>query len=331
TENEFKVEEYYQLITMPFARKQSNRPELGNEAFAYIKDMEERRKRGTSHIAELYYYRLRIVGNQITTAFRAMADAAQEAETYLGTVPHLATRARFGEFALYRMVASLHLGEYEEGRAIAARCLRLYPEGSMNWMIFLEYFFLLCMHTRNYRKATETYQKVVTHPRFEALGQVRQEKWRIYEAFLKYMQSGAIASAEETLDERKFNIWKFLNDVPNYSKDKRGLNIAILILQVLFLLDRKDFDGIIQRAEALKVYCSRYLKRDENYRSNCFLKMVLIMEKKDFDYERTRKITEKWYTKLKSARISYGNNLADIEVVPYEQLWDTILNKLRVN
>ncbi|HHG84681.1 MAG TPA: hypothetical protein ENJ82_08020 [Bacteroidetes bacterium] len=227
------------------------------------------------------------------------------------------------------MGAYLNLGEYENGRHLANRSLNIYPEGSHNWMLFLEYYFLLCMHTGNYAKATEVCLKVVQHPRFEFVDQVRREKWRIFEAFLQYMwQEGESTGAGEMLPQ--FRFFKFANDLPIFSKDKRGLNIAILVLQILFLLDRKDFDGIIQRAEALKVYSSRYLKQDVNFRSNCFLKMVLLMEKKDFNYERTRKISDKYFSKLKSCRFHYSRgSMATLEVIPYEELWETILEKLR--
>ena len=187
------------------------------------------------------------------------------------------------------------------------------------------------MHTKKYEKAREIFNEVVGHSRFQHLSENRREKWRIFEGFLKYMTGGSEAHPDQAAAKpHRFNIWKFLNEVPIYSKDKRGLNIAILILQVLFLLDRQDYDGIISRAEALKVYCSRYLKNDEDYRSNCFLKMVLIMEKKDFDKDQTQKIADKYYSRLKASQFNYtSGNLATLEIIPYEQLWLTILQKLK--
>jgi hypothetical protein len=231
-----------------------------------------------------------------------------------------------GEFALNQMVACMHLGDYASGEANAQRCLGYLTEGSNNWMIFLEYFFLLCMHTGNYTRAEEVYHQVTSHPRFGSLDSARAEKWRIFDAFLHYMRQDASDSSSES---RRFHLHKFLNEVPIYSKDKRGLNISILILQILYLLDRKDWNGIIGRTESLKVYASRHLKRDDTFRSNCFVKMMLTMEKKDFDREETSRIAGKYFSKLQSSRFDYRGDLGSLEVIPYERLWENVLSRLK--
>lgn len=323
------AEEYYQLITIPFAKTGSSKPELLGKAFDYYREIEELREDLQSFNLDLTYFRLRIMAHQIASQYREVITATEDAEIFLGKHQEMVQRIRLGEFAYYRMSAYLYLGEYENGKELANRSLSYYPEGSQNWMLFLEQYFLLCMHTGNYDRAAGVYKKVTEHPRFEVMPQVRKEKWKIFQAFLLYMMRGTLPSDDEQM-ARNFRVWKFMNEVPIFSKDKRGLNIAILVLQVLFLLDRGDFDGIIQRAEALKVYASRYLKKDENFRSNCFLKMVLLMEKKDFNYERTIKIAEKYFSKLKNSRFDYARgSLSTLEIIPYEHLWQTILDKLR--
>ena len=326
-QGELRAEEFLALLSLPFAKSNQRKFEMKGEAYRYLEELDEIRKEATSLNLEMLYFRLRIIVLQIGMDYGGVIETCKRGEIFLDQHPQVAMSIRYGEFAFYRMLAFMHLGSYEDGKNLAARSLYLYKEGSVNWMIFLEYYFLLCMHTHNYKKAAQIHQQVVAHPRFSHLDKNRTEKWLIFEGFLKYMTQNLTIEGQAT---SRFNIFKFLNEVPIYSKDKRGLNIAILILQVLFLLDRQDYDGIISRGEALKVYCSRYLKRDEHFRSNCFLKMVLIMEKKGFQKEQTRQIADKYYTKLKSSRFSYeSGNLNTLEIIPYEQLWQTILSKLK--
>lgn len=329
---EIRVEEYLALMALPYANSFQRKAEMAGEAMEYIADIAKFRKKGnTSHNLELMYFRLCCVGNQIAQDYHKVLVACDQGEAYLKANPQITMRNRYGEFAFYRMISYMHLGDSERGSVAAQKGLPLFMEGSVNWMIFQEYHFLLCMHSGNYDKSWEIYTEVVGHQRFAHLDENRREKWRIFEGFLKYITGGIDRHAidQENIPHR-FNIWKFLNEVPIFSKDKRGLNIAILILQVLFLLDRQDYDGIISRAEALKVYCSRYLKRDEDYRSNCFLKMVLLMEKQEFQKEETRKLAEKYFVRLKESQFNYqSGNLAALEIIPYEQLWLTILNKLK--
>ncbi|MBL0015710.1 MAG: hypothetical protein IPP17_04550 [Bacteroidetes bacterium] len=327
---ECKAEEYYQIITLPFGKSSSNQPELAGLAEQYVQEIEEERKKHTSHKLEISLFRLKIMVGQISGNPDLILSACLQNEQYLLSRRHLTVKIRFGETAIYRMTAYMQLGDFEEGQKTYIGGLQFFGDGSLNWMIFLEHFFLLCMHTAHYAKAAEVFRQATEHPRFSSLDDVRKEKWRIFEAFLRYILNGRIDAEAGGVAESQFKLMKFLNEVPTYSKDKRGLNIAIIILQILFLLDRRDFDGIIARAEALKVYCSRYLKLDENYRSNCFLKMMLLMEKKGFEYEATSKIADQYFQSLKSSRFNYeAGNLASLEIIPYEQLWSTILQKLR--
>ncbi len=324
------VEEYYQILVLPFSKSDSNRPEMVQIAKSYIAHVQSEMEHHSSYNLELGIFRLTVVAGQISKDFELLLQACNKFAACLAKTKHMSSNIRYGEMAIYRMVAYLNLGRYDEGNAAAAIGVQYFTEGSPNWVVFLDLYFLLCMHTGNYLQASEIYHKVTSHPDFVSVDPSRQEKWRIFEAFLRYMLNGRIDATSGEVAENQFKLMKFLNDVPIYSKDKRGLNIAIIILQVLFLLDRRDFDGIIAKAEALKVYCSRYLKEDENYRSNCFLKMVLLMEKKSFNYEGTTKITERYYNLLQASRLNYQHGSSNsLEIIPYEQLWETILGKLQ--
>jgi hypothetical protein len=327
---ECKAEEFYQIITLPFGKSSSNRPELASTANAYVQEIEVERQKHTSFKLELSLFRLKVMAGQIGGNPDLVLEACDQTESFLLKRQHLAAKIRFGEIAVYRLTAFIQLGLFEPGHQAMLSGIQNFADGSLNWTIFLESYFLLCMHTAHYAQAAEVFKQVTEHPRFSSLDDVRKEKWRIFEAFLRYILNGRIDSEAGGVVESQFKLMKFLNEVPTYSKDKRGLNIAIIILQILFLLDRRDFDGIISRAEALKVYCSRYLRVDENYRSNCFLKMMLLMEKQGFEYEATSKIADRYFQSLKSSRFNYeAGNLASLEIIPYEQLWATILLKLR--
>lgn len=328
---EWRAEECYQMVTIPFAKSSSVKSEVAEMANNFVEEVTLLRENNYSFNMELLYFRLVIMRDQIIQDHEGVINACIGAQNFLDSHQEMDQKVRYGEFAVYRIIAYLNLRKYDEGTLLARRILPLFREGTTNWVIFLEYYFLLSMHCGNYQKSIEICQNVMGHPRFEHLAENRREKWKIFEGFLKYMTGNVNFHDEQHMrgGATRFNIWKFLNEVPIYSKDKRGLNISILILQVLFLLDRQDYDGIISRAEALKVYCSRYLKRDEHFRSNCFLKMVLIMEKKGFDHDQTEKIAEKYFDKLRSARFNYRGGLNTMEIIPYENLWNSILMKLK--
>ncbi len=67
---------------------------------------------------------------------------------------------------------------------------------------------------------------------------------------------------------------------------------TIKLLQILFLLTDHKYGQIIDRIDALNQYTYRYLRKDETFRSNCFIKMLVLMTKADFHPIRTNTYTE---------------------------------------
>ena len=127
---------------------------------------------------------------------------------------------------------------------------------------------------------------------------------------------------------RKFSVNKFLNDTPIFSKDKRGLNIPILIAQILFLIHQKKYDKVIDRIDAIERYCTRYLRKDDTFRSNCFIKMLLQIPVSGFHKNGLERRASRYYKELLSNPIEVSNQSHDVEIIPYEDLWELALNSL---
>ena len=116
--------------------------------------------------------------------------------------------------------------------------------------------------------------------------------------------------------------------MPTYSKDKRGLNIPILVVQLLFMIAKKDYDQTIDRFEAIKKYCSRYLKKDDNLRSNCFINMLLQIPSASFHKAGVERKAKKYWDRLQSTPLEFAKQSQEIEIMPYEDLWELILESL---
>ena len=116
--------------------------------------------------------------------------------------------------------------------------------------------------------------------------------------------------------------------MPIFSKDKRGLNISILIVHVLFLLLRKKYDEIIDRVDALSQYKHRHLRDDASMRSNFFINMLLQVPKRDFHPRAAERHAEPWIKKLQQTPINIAEQGIEVEVIPYEALWDMVIDIL---
>ena len=331
-EAELLAEEMYQRLTIYFATSAAPKVELSEKADQYLEEVKTLCSQYDSYNLHFLMYQVWILSYQIRGDFANTIKICEMAEKYLNDNPPFNQKVKLAQLALNKISCYLQLRDYENGKKNAEKCLELFSEGSNNWFVFLEYYFLLAMHTENYINAAGIFLKVTNHPRFGFTSEERQEKWKIFEAYLNYIFETENLNRDlltSDLNKRKFRLLKFLNEVPNFTKDKKGYNVAILVIQILYMLEKGDYAGIINRSEALNVYCSRYLRKDDSYRSSCFLKMLLTMEKEDFKYERTRQMAQKYLDKMHEGDEASGNKVYEWEIIPYETLWNKVLNRLR--
>ena len=106
------------------------------------------------------------------------------------------------------------------------------------------------------------------------------------------------------------------------------MNIPILIIQILFLLAQKRYDTVINRMEAIDRYCSRYLKQDKNYRCNLFIRLLLQIPKAHFHPKTVLSRADRYLTLLRQHPLQLSPQGHDIEIVPFEDLWEMVLEGL---
>lgn len=224
----------------------------------------------------------------------------------------------------------LQLREFEKGQRIIERCQNLVEPGSFNWFKLQELFFLLAMHTAHYDTASQVLNKVMDDPRFENQSFQIIEIWKIYHAYVHFLKKITKLSSDSNASHRntKFRLSKFLNETPVFSKDKRGMNIPILIIQILYALVDRDYQQCIDRMEGIEKYCSRYLKQNDTFRSNCFIKMLLQIPAYSFHRDRVTRHTQKLYQMLCSVPMEVANQTYEIEIIPYETLWQLTISAL---
>ena len=99
-------------------------------------------------------------------------------------------------------------------------------------------------------------------------------------------------------------------------------------MQILFLIQQKRYGEVSDRTEALNAYCYRYLRRDDTFRSNCFIKMLMVLPKAQFHKAGVMRQADKYYQQLLKSNEIRNTKSSDIEPIPYEALWQLVLDML---
>lgn len=235
-----------------------------------------------------------------------------------GLVNEMLFNANYNKFIL--VYAHLRSKRYKPGLRYAEIYFNDFKYSSVNWFPFMENYYLLALHSRQYELARILLQRVFDNPTYKTISNSAKERWSLYQAYFGIINPNT--TAELSLQKNPYGL-----SLPEYSKDKLGFNVAILILQFIYFLQKEDSEALLYRIESLKKYILTHLKDTFSLRSKTFLKLMILTVTEDFDADACRKKGQKLYQKLIEAPIP-GDAYAEIEIVPYEHLWEHIISIL---
>ncbi len=248
-------------------------------------------------------------------------------------------KAKSGMVTLKKLSACLNLREFQKGTELFFKSSSTFNEGSYNWLTIRQYGLLLAMHNGDRELAYSIYNEAANVKFHRFMSKPIKESWSILGAYchflLKLYDEQDSYDSFETLN--KFRLYKFLNEVPIYSKDKSGYNVSLIILQYVFSLLNRDYESIIQRIDSLKVYRSRYLKDDIFKRAYTFIGMLLKVEKDGFNLSKIKRVCAKDYNSIVLNRTGSDNPnsenwpVHEWEIIPFERLWVYILKIIEYN
>ncbi|MEL6944555.1 MAG: hypothetical protein AAFO82_17990, partial [Bacteroidota bacterium] len=207
-----------------------------------------------------------------------------------------------------------------------------FPKGSDQWYAFQEYRFLLAMHIQNYHDADQILYEVINYNGFKKIDGEIQKKWYIFELYLTFAKSFLIVENEkEQLNRSTLKLSKFLNEGALYPKSQRVFMVHHMIVQILFLLEEKRHSQARSLILQLKGHINRQLRKEEYFRTIQFIRLLQQLQKADFQDDRLSNV-DKYYDRLAEEEpFFYRGLLLEIEIIPYNLLWDIILDRLRKN
>lgn len=316
------VESYYQELIMIFKKSKS----INSKVIALTKNYYLQSKNWAqthkSFQVKIHSLRIGMIYYQVIRNYRLLINTANRFEKLIIQNPLFSHKSSLGEIALFKMSGYMYLKDFENGKKFADKGSQLFRSGSANWFVFNEHYFLLAMHTCKFAEAEKILENVFKNERFEFLNTEDSEKWKLFEAYLQYMYP-------ENRIEHQFRILKFVNDVQAIAKDKGGINPAILIIQLLHLIQSGNWDDVINRSESLRVYVSRNLSPKLASRTILFSKLLVTAVKYKYDPELLNKRSEANVNKLMGIKISDLTNSDSLEIVPYEDLWKLTLKRIQ--
>ena len=324
---------YYNEISHLYITKKAkfNNDEL-IMMFSYVKEL-------IPHLKTIKSFRFSMDAYNIITSYYILSEEYDKSIEYCKkALDFFDAKPYDNNFSKYNFRNSLILSalgkrKYELAERYSNDNLNILGKGTYNWYVQCNYHFIILSSQEKYQKVYNLILDVTSNKTYKNY-LLQNEYWKVIEAYIQFLirMDKVDPNIEGTNKKlRPFSLARFLNDVPKFSKDKRGLNISILIIQFLFLLLDRKYSKLIDRLDAIKQYSYRYLKNDETYRANLFIKMLLKVADADFHPIAAKRYTKDMHTKLLDSNPSANFQSTEIEVIPYEKLWEIVLELLEKN
>jgi len=198
---------------------------------------------------------------------------------------------------------------------------------SKNWFRVKELYVKYLLRNESYYPAQETLDTLFNVSNFKYQNENQKERLELLNIYLNL-----VLALNENYNRKqvktKFKFYKSLNSLPKFDKDKRGMNVSIIIAQLVYLIILKDDLGLESRLDAIKKYMQRYMKRSPLYRSYTFIKMIEVIKKYNFHAIAIERNTVQLLQNLKNVSFENSNHPKELEIIEYDVLWRKMLKFL---
>ncbi len=329
-EAEIRSEEFLQRVKMQFLRLQGDTTNFEERIEHYCNALVSLSEEFDSPIVHYNMFLVWIYRYEVLRDFEAMVEICRRAEDYIQANPLYQRDDITATFRLKKMTAYLHLKDYKNGMAEAEKGLKIINESSQYYFDYLELYFLLAMHTDNYIKAMAIHNHAIATSKFKKLQSADKEKWQVFEMYLDLMLEYHDIENPALISSRKkiLRNTKFINEPLLFPKDQRMYTVHYMIGQFLYHLRKGAHALATETAERMKSFSNRQLKPEEYYRAINFFKLLQALPKAEYKLSDITS-SEKYYTRLMDNPFNYRGLLNELEVVPFEKLWNIMLSKIK--
>jgi hypothetical protein len=223
--------------------------------------------------------------------------------------------------ALSKGWALLKGGQWKNGLAYLESKKDLFQLADADKYRYMEIYFMIAIRDRNYKLGFQLVDDVLESKSFTKLDMSEQDKWHLYNAYINYAYAGNFYMRNASYTE-------FIKEIPVYDKDREGYQVAILFLQFLYFAEQGDVEALRKRRNVIKKYMANHFKENFSYRTRTFYKLINIVVENNLDLRQIQNKTRYLLGKLPNNQV-VNDAFKELEIIPYEQLWDLLLNAIR--
>lgn len=325
---EREAERLYSDLVVNYVNFRADKHLAAEKASEYTERVRPLREKYTTFKIHFFSYLIQTVHYDSKGDYESVVQVCEAAVDFFNQKKY---RSGMVEQTFYYtlVTACLYSRQFKRGQPFVKALEEMLEENSFNWFKVQELYFLMAMHTENYQEAQVSLIKVLNNPNLPAQPAHIQELWKVFEAYIQYLALLRVLPPPGPNEQLPaFKISRFVNDLVFFTKDKRGMNITVQIIEYLFYVAQNRIEECENRTEALRKYAARYLNDEATLRSRLFIKMLLQISASAFNVPLLKSKTAETFEQLIGLPWYEVGQHREIEVIPYEQLWPIVLQSL---
>ena len=281
-------------------------------------------KKIKSHRFYLFYYMIMLNHDELQNNYQAVEQIAQDAYEHFCSLQFEHKVAK--EVFIHKLIYSrFQLNKADSSFEYLEKAIQLARKGHTNWFITLEFKIRALLSSVRYNEAQETYQSMITHRNFDHQPLHHRIRWKLIGSYVQFLRQIELISGEQPTTQFVNKHYKFLN---KHRNELGEMKVPYIISQLLNGIYKRDYDEMEARIYALKSFCGTYLKKSTpNYRSSCFIKMLLLVPQCNFNSKLVERRASLYAKRLREESFKIDPSRI-VEVIPYEKLWSIILTHL---
>ena len=285
-----------------------------------IRELEALYKKSDSYNVFERYFKMKIWYLELKGDFEGVLNFVSEVDKKYerGLINKKRYDGLFAHFA--KGNALIKLRKFEDGRVFLEQMLNDIDSTTKAWYSFAEKYVMLNIQNKQFDKASEIFFRVASNKTFSDLEEEEIMRWNIFRSYLYYLTGNKKII-------KKFDYQSFIENTPEFLKENAGYNVAILILQILSTASG-DLLALHGKLDAIDEYVNRYLNNSYSRRTKTFCKLLHKIAIHNRDYDMIVMKSKYLQEKLYESEIA-GKSFVDFEVVPYEFLWDKVLEEIK--
>ncbi|MBL7795063.1 MAG: hypothetical protein JNJ90_01035 [Saprospiraceae bacterium] len=308
---EFRAEKMYSDMTARWWGGHASEESLQQSAKANLKELEILMATFSSSKLHLYGNLIQVQQYLFAQELPAAAAHCEKSIRYFLGKPYQA-RDPLQVFYYHLLLCSIHLCDAERGKKAAYLCLGLVGEHVSNQFKIRELLVLLFLHSRNYQEAANLFCSVTADSRFAFLPGALRANWSIFGAYLAL--AGIVSPDEIAIRFER--------------KEATTHPGTLLIAEYIRLLQEKRLEAARNRVPELEHFLFRRNAAPTASRTSVFIQMLLLVSEADFQPDGVSRLVAGHLEHLQTLPLDLATPTLELEVLPYEDLWQIVLQTL---